>query len=207
LVREAEVTALRNLRQLRIMVLHPPDPEGEELLRHLRRIGARVDAGWPPPAELPPQVDVVFLDVGPGIAGDLRAGWTGEGSHAGPTLIAIVDYENPTVLQAVIDLEVQAVLSKPIRPFGVLTSLILAREIWLREGRLQDRIRKLERKVAGVRKLSQAKQVLMSLHKVPEEEAYRIIRDQAMAKRVSTEEIATAILTANDVLNLRRSSG
>jgi AmiR/NasT family two-component response regulator len=201
------VTALRDLRNLRIMVLHPPDPEGEELLRHLRRIGARVDAGWPLPAELPAQVDVVFLDVGPGVTRELRANWVGEERHRGPTLIAIVDYENPTVLQAVIDLEAQAVLSKPIRPFGVLTSLILAREIWVREGKLEERIRKLERKVAGVRKLSQAKQVLMNLHQVPEEEAYRIIRDQAMTKRVSTEEIAAAILNANDVLNLRRSSG
>ena len=41
----------------------------------------------------------------------------------------------------------------------------------------------------------------MKLHDICEEEAYKIIRDQAMAKRVTTEEIANSIINANDILS------
>ena len=36
---------------------------------------------------------------------------------------------------------------------------------------------------------------------IGEEQAYQLIRSQAMAKRVTTEEIADAIIKANDILS------
>ena len=53
----------------------------------------------------------------------------------------------------------------------------------------------------GVNQISQAKAILARTHNVSDEHAYRIMREQAMKKRVATEEIARAIINANDVLS------
>lgn len=197
---------LQDVRTLRVVVLHPSDSEGEELLTHLRRIGCRTQAIWPPPRELPSQIDVVLLAVRQGISPELVGLWKSGNTEIAPTRIAIVDYESPLILTEILQIGVHAVLAKPIRPIGVLTTLVLARELSQREAKLRDSVRKLERKVGGMRKLGKAKSVLMEHHNISEDEAYKIIRDQAMAKRVSTEEIANAILNANSILNARRKS-
>jgi AmiR/NasT family two-component response regulator len=43
----------------------------------------------------------------------------------------------------------------------------------------------------------------MRTRNVSDTEAYRLIREQAMSKRVGTEEIANAIIQADAVLNYR----
>ena len=45
---------------LQALVIHPNDRDGEMLLRSLQRIGCHCSHAWPPPDELPPQLDVVF---------------------------------------------------------------------------------------------------------------------------------------------------
>ena len=42
----------------------------------------------------------------------------------------------------------------------------------------------------------------MNTRNIAEDEAYKIIRDQAMTKRVTTEEIADAVINANEILGL-----
>ena len=188
------------LRSLRVLIVHPKDREGEELIRHLNRIGCQVEAVWPIPTEIEPRTDVVIIMVREDQTRQLQDLFNDD-RKLGPTIIALVDYEIPTVLQAVLDIGAQAVIGKPIRPFGVLTNLILARQNWSLENHLNGKIRKLERKVVGMKKLNHAKVLLMKLHDICEEEAYKIIRDQAMAKRVTTEEIANSIINANDILS------
>ena len=41
---------------------------------------------------------------------------------------------------------------------------------------------------------------------ITEEQAYEIIREQAMSKRVTTEEIATAIINPNEILGFKGKS-
>ena len=47
------------------------------------------------------------------------------------------------------------------------------------------------------------KLTLMAIAGISEEEAYKGIRDQAMAKRVTTEEIADAVINANEIIGNR----
>ena len=56
---------LRDLRSLRVCVFHPRDQDGEGLTRQLERIGCQVQAFWPPLAELPEGVDVLFMAMSP----------------------------------------------------------------------------------------------------------------------------------------------
>lgn len=197
----SERDGIKGLRSLRVLVVHPQDPERESLLQHLARIGCQVETIWPPPDGVPAHVDVVFLMFQQDSLRRVEA-MLKDDRDLPPTVIAIVDYENPTVLQAVLDSGAQAVIGKPIRPFGLLTNLVMARTIWEQRRTLEGRISKLERRIKGMRKIGQAKSILMSGRGLSEEEAYRAIRDQAMAKRVTMEEIATSIINANELLQV-----
>ena len=116
---------------------------------------------------------------------------------------SVVDYENPATLQLVLESESVAVIGKPVRPFGLLTNLVISRNIWMRQKQQQDRIAKLESKITGQKRIAKAKSILMETQALSEQDAYKSIRAQAMAKRVSMEQIAAAIIHANELLSFR----
>ena len=189
---------LKDLRSLRVAVFHPRDNDGEQLIRQLQRIGCQVQAFWPLTAELNEPFDVAFLAVNPETI-TLDLPWIK--SEDAPIRVAVVNYENPTIVDGMLRLGASAVIATPIRSFGVLSTLILARQL-AGDLRLQrKRVAKLESKLQSIRKITDAKGVLMNSRKISEEDAYAVIRDQAMVKRVTIEEIATAIVNANEILS------
>lgn len=194
---------LKELRGLKVQVIHPPDAERAGLVEHLGRIGCAVEVQWPVPAEWPASADLVLLamehDARVEIQKLIKAG--GEGRQ---TLIAIVGYEDPTTLQLVLESGAVAVVERPIRPFGLLTNLTIARSLWLERRETEKRMRKLERKLTGIQKIQKAKSILMEAQALSEEDAYQSIRRQAMAKRISMDDMALAIINAHDLLNYRR---
>ena len=190
---------LKELRALKIAVIHPDDADGMQLTQQLQRIGCQVQAFWPPVQILPAGIDIAFMAVRPDIVG-LRFEWTQR--EDAPTVIAVVTYENPTIVDAVLALGAQAVLPSPVRSFGLLTALVLARETHKVKQSLTRRLRKAEAKLHGARHLADAKAVMMKTHNISETQAYDLIRDQAMSKRTTIEEIAAAIVHASEVLSL-----
>lgn len=189
---------LRDLRSLNVVVFHPDDTDGQELIAQLRRIGCRVKAFWPPRERLPDDADLVFLAVRPEVA-SFEPGWVKR--EESPPVIVVVNYENPTMVESVLRMNASGVVASPVKSFGLLTAIVVARSQAERE---RDRLRyisKLEQRLASQRKLAKAKTILMQTRAVSEEEAYRLIREQAMTKRVTTEEIADAIINANDILS------
>lgn len=190
---------LKELRTLRIAVIHPDDGDGRLLTQQLQRIGCLVQAFWPPVQALPEGVDIAFVAVRPEIL-DLQFEW-GRREDA-PTVIAVVNYENPTIVEAVLGIGATAVLPSPVRSFGLLSALVVARQAHKENRSLCRRLRKVEAKLLGVRHIADAKAILMKTHSLSETEAYDLIRDQAMSKRVTTEEVASAIVNASEVLSL-----
>ena len=65
---------------------------------------------------------------------------------------------------------------------------------------LEKYIARVEQRRAGLRKINKAKSILMNSRGLSEEDAYKIIRDQAMSKRVTAEQIADAVINANEIL-------
>ena len=190
---------LKELRELKIAVIHPDDADGMQLTQQLQRIGCQVQAFWPPVQVLPAGIDIAFMAVRPDIIG-LRFEWTQR--EDAPTVIAVVTYENPTIVDAVLALGAQAVLPSPVRSFGLLTALVLARETHKKNLFLTRRLRKVEAKLLGARHLADAKAVMMKTHDISEAQAYDLIREQAMSKRTTVEEIAAMIVHASEVLSL-----
>ncbi|WP_426524738.1 ANTAR domain-containing response regulator [Bradyrhizobium sp. McL0615] len=187
---------MEDLRGARVLVVHPRDAEGDALIDQLKRIGCNVRGLWPPPAEIPRDVDTVFHFVEAAETPDFTASATDDG----PTFVAIIDYENPTVLKRLLDSNAHGVVNKPIRPFGILSSLVLARSAHGYARRLQGKVQKLEETLKARRDVDKAVKILVALKKIGETEAYELIRQQATQKRLSMAQIATTIIGAQEVL-------
>ena len=187
---------MEDLRGARVLVVHPRDAEGDALIDQLKRIGCNVRGLWPPPAEIPRDVDTVFHFVEAAETPDFTASATDNG----PTFVAIIDYENPTVLKRLLDSNAHGVVNKPIRPFGILSSLVLARSAHGYARRLQGKVQKLEETLKARRDVDKAVKILVTLKKIGETEAYELIRQQATQKRLSMAQIAATIIGAQEVL-------
>lgn len=190
---------LKDLRTLKIVVFHPDDSDGRQLTQQLQRIGCQVQAFWPPLPSLPEGVDVIFLAVRPESV-DTEFEWLNEEDT--PIVIAVVTYDNPTIVEIVLRISAQAVLPSPIRSSGLLSVLVVARGLHAELKTLRRHAQKLEAKLLGVRQIADAKDVLARTRQITERAAYELIRDQAMSKRVTTEEIAAAIISANEILSI-----
>ncbi|UOM34174.1 ANTAR domain-containing response regulator [Acuticoccus sp. I52.16.1] len=198
---KAHAFALKDLRELSVHVVHAPDEDGLALLDHLRRIGCKAEAHWPPPERLPGHADLLFVAIDREIHAQVTK--LLRRAETAPAVVAVVDYENPATLQLVLETRSFAVIGKPIRPFGLLANLVVARNTFLELEKLQGRLSTLEAKLASERNIAKAKSILMEFQGLSEAEAYRSLRAQAMAKRTTIEEIALAIVHANDLLNFR----
>ncbi len=187
---------LREIRSMRVLVVHPQDRNAEELVAHLRRIGCRVSATWPPPEELPEDVQIVFRALhAPDADPDEVLKVTGAQP---PVTIGIVEYENPSILQSVLDAGVVAIVAKPVRAIGLLTTIMMSVTVAKRERDLVKKLGKVEHKLSALKRIERAKTILMDRNGLSEEEAYSSIRAQAMARRVSIDEIAVAIINASE---------
>jgi AmiR/NasT family two-component response regulator len=185
------IQILRDLRGLRV--------------EHLARIGCITSTVWPLPDELGPTSDLVVLSVEHDSREPLRRLFRGQDRKL-PTVIGIVGYENPSILQLVLEIGAHAVIERPVRPFGLLTQLAIARSLWLQQQDAARHAQKLERKLAGIQKIQRARLILMTSQGLTEEEAYQTIRRQAMSKRIGMEDMANAIINAQELLRTSNST-
>ena len=121
-----------------------------------------------------------------------------------PTILAIVSYENPSTLQIVLESGALAVIERPLKPFGLLTNLAIARNLWLQHQDLTKQARKYKRRLLGDQRVAKAKAILMSSGKLSKSEAYHEIRSRAMASRIPVDEVATLIIRSEDSLRGRQ---
>jgi two-component system, response regulator PdtaR len=187
---------IEELRGARVLVIHPRDAEGEALIDQLKRIGCNVRGVWPPPATIPDDIDTVFQFVD----GSEETAFPACSNEHPPTLVAIVDYENPTILKRLLDSNAHGVVNKPIRSFGILSSLVLARSLRGYTRRLEGKVQKLEETLKARRDVDKAVKILVGLKKVSEFEAYELIRQQATQKRLAMADIAVSIINAQEML-------
>jgi two-component system, response regulator PdtaR len=188
---------LDDLRRARVLVIHPKDEDGTALIDHLRRLGCDVASVWPPPAAVPPEIDTVFVQLDDVAVGHLLPSL----EESAPALVAIVTYESPTSLKAIVDFNAHGVISKPLRPLGILTQFALARYRHGYEGRLAAKVRKLEETMKGRRAIERAIKLLQGLTTIDEEAAYRLLRDRATARRLTMARVAEDIIAAHESMS------
>jgi len=186
---------LRELKGLRVLVVHPQDGEAHIVLDQLQRIGCIVEQCWPVPTRLPEAVDVVLLAVEVSQRSNTLALIASLNEQA-PPIIAVVGYENPSMLQLVLETQPAAIIERPLRPFGLLTQLLMARAAWRARIDMLAELRKLQSRQPAVSKISMAKALLMARHHLGENDAHRRLQREAMASRTSMEAIAQQIIDA-----------
>lgn len=188
---------VRNLHSVRVLLIQPRDQESENLYRHLTRIGCRVQTCWPPPVIDPSAFDVVCVALRPIVEREIKFVW--DAANPPAALVAVIDYENPVIVQAAVGLNAHAVIGLPLRNFGIIANLFIALKNYRSEKDQRGQIEKLNRRLSGMRAVNNAKEILMKNKGISESEAYAMIRDQAMNKRMSIQDVALAIINANEI--------
>jgi AmiR/NasT family two-component response regulator len=188
---------LRKLRDTLVLVVHPADEDGSELTRQLQRIGCRVRRQWPPPQRLDDDVDVVFALVERSEPAAFLAG----DAAAACAFIAILDYEDPALLDLIIGLGARGVVTKPIRAFGILGTLLTARTAQRDVQRLGQKVAKLEDQLRARREIERSIRILMARNGLSEADAYRALQRLAMEHRQSLGAAAATVVSADAVLS------
>ena len=200
------IEILRDLRGLRVEVMHQPDAERARLVEHLTRIGCVPTNVWPFPDHLTTGSDLLIVSIEHDARDGLRRLFLNRTEPRG-TVLGIVGYENPSTLQLVLDIGAHAVIERPIRPFGLLTQLVIARSLWLMQHEAAHRAQKLERKLSGLQNIHRARLILMTNDKLSEQEAYDAIRRQAMSRRMPIEDVAAIIVDVHAATQTSPRSG
>ncbi|MFL9965295.1 ANTAR domain-containing protein [Paraburkholderia sediminicola] len=189
---------LRDLRSLKVVVIHPLDQDGEELLAQLQRIGCDVEVCWPRLDSLPCDTGLVVMAMRPET---LSVDYPWLGTSTSPPVIPVVTYENPITIEAVLRLNAFATIPSPVRSFGLLTAIAVALTQFKASRARERYIERLEQKQAKVRVIQHATRIVMDSRGMSEEDAYQLLRSQAMLKREQIETVAGDIVRAHETLS------
>ena len=187
----------RDPRDLRVAVFVPEDWDREMLSQQLKRIGCQVSSTWPPTPKLPDKTDLVFCAVK--VQSSVRMEWMC--LECMVPVIAVVNYENPTILELALQMGAKNILMSPFRSSGVLSILTTALHIHEQHLMLREKNQRIEKKLMFSGLISDAKAVLMRVGPMSNTDAYERLRAQAMAKRISIEEVARSVIDADTLLS------
>lgn len=177
-------------------IVAPPGPATDALRRALLDLRARVVQDWPEPDPLPAEGDLLCLAYSPALA--RRIPWIpGQPPLALVVLVAPGQQPSAEVLRLA---GCDAVLGHPAPPELVRATLSVARDRFLYEARLRSRIEKLDETVRSLRTVERAKAILMDERNLSEAEAYALLRDRAMERRVTVGAVAAAFLDSHELL-------
>ena len=190
-------TPLIDFRAMRIWVVLPRDRDAESLIHHLQRLGAQPRHVWPPPDRLDPQLELLICLVD----SETRALTAALIDAADLTVIGVTDPANPHTLQHLSSLNPHGILVRPIDPGAVLSCIAVARSNVSFQRRLKTKIAKLEERLRTVRKVDQAKAILMAKRHIDEPQAFAFLRELAMRRRVPIGVVAALVVESNEVLS------
>ena len=188
----------KNLRNLKVLLLHPYDSDGKEIFDQISRIGCKCEHFWPPSIVEALQSDVVIVGIYQDKQKSLQSLLSGVSEDA--AVIAVINYESPSELVMALNLNTTAVISKPVRSFGILANLVISYSTWEKNKALENRIKRLKKVLAQKTVVSKAVLILMKSQSLSEESAYKLIRSQAMSKRTTIINIAESILNTENLL-------
>ncbi|MCS3472056.1 AmiR/NasT family two-component response regulator [Pseudomonas sp. JUb42] len=187
---------IKDLREISVLVLHPDDEDGRNLIAQLKRIGCQVRVQWPIPERLPGEVEVIVLAVSPESLAT-NTPWLFQ--NGTPPIIPVIAYENPIIVEALLQLNASAVIPSPVKSFGLLAALAITLNQSRKAREREKHVKRLEGRMAVMRTVQQAKIILIETKGMSEIDAYNALRDQAMAKREPVEKIAEALVKAHEL--------
>ena len=182
-----------NFTGWRAVILHREDSNTERLMRQLALLGIHTVRQWEPlsagdmPESMP---EIVLVDADQGWDGLLP--WNGEAPSR--PIVALLGSEAPGRIAWALSQGAGAIIAKPVAASAVYPALVMAVSIFEERSKVATRLRHLEERVRLRPLVHAAVQKLMSLRNIDEESAYAILRDSAMRRQLSMEQIAGIFL-------------
>ena len=170
-------------------ILHRPHPSVQGLIRQLRVIGLQVREAWP---ELPAEAigaDFIFYDADMGHDGQFP--WA-PGQSPMP-MIALIGSEAPGRLKWAMEMGAHAQILKPMSDKGVYAALLVARSNFDRANASEALITDLQNRLSARQTIVRAVMIFVMKGKT-EAEAYDLLRQTAMAWRVTIETAAERLV-------------
>lgn len=183
------------IAELNVLVLTPRSGEGEMLIRELQRTRARVRHCWPVPETIAEEADIVITEMIAGLSG--RLPWVPGQAKAA---LVILLPAGPVNLDQLHNCAPDALLARPFSAVAIPACLLEAHTRFTYEKRLRLRIDKLDETLRGIRTIERAKAILVQTRRIGEDDAYNLIRRQAMDRRVTVNAVAAAIIDSHDLL-------
>ncbi|GJD68111.1 hypothetical protein MMMDOFMJ_1029 [Methylobacterium gnaphalii] len=146
---------------------------------------------------LKPDVVVVHLESP---SRDILEQMSGISRHVERPVAMFVDRSDATMMQAAVDAGISAYVVDGLRTERIKPILDIAILRFNAFARLQRELMEAKSELADRKVIDRAKGILMSRKGLPEEEAYKLLRKQAMNEKRKIIDIARAIVTAADLL-------
>lgn len=178
-----------NLGGATAWILHRPHPSVHGLVRQLGVIGLEAREAWP---ELPAETigaDFIFYDADMGHDGQFP--WA-PGQSPMP-MIALIGSEAPGRLRWAMEMGAHAQLLKPMSDKGVYAALLVARSNFDRAKASEALITDLQNRLSARQTIVRAVMIFVMKGKT-EAEAYDLLRQTAMAWRVTIETAAERLV-------------
>jgi AmiR/NasT family two-component response regulator len=186
----------QQLSRLTIMLACELDGEGMKLMRHLQRTRATVRHVWPTPSPLGGNADVVIVEY----AKELSRSVIWDPGEASAALIVLLPQGSQYDLVDLRKSLPDAVLYRPYHAPAIDVALMLALDHFSYGKRQRMRIARLDENIKAMRDIEEAKHLIMKRKSLSGNEAYRLLRDLAMEKRVTVAEIAEKLVDSSDLL-------
>jgi AmiR/NasT family two-component response regulator len=177
------------------VILHREDSNTERLIRQLGLLGIRTRQQWAPlgAEDIP---DIVLVDADQGW--DDLLPWNGE-TPSRP-VVALLGSEAPGRIAWALKQGASAVIAKPVATSAVYPALVMALAIHEERHDATGRLRYLEERIRMRPLVYAAVEKLKTARGLDEERAYAILRDCAMRRRLSMEQIAAIFLGGTEPL-------
>lgn len=194
---------VQSFRGVKALILHGADQNRAVLERTLAQLGLAVEALDPTAPEVPGDLlrraGVLFVDADLGALPPLSAA-------GAPPIVAVIGHETPSRLLRVVEIAASAFLIKPVRAQGVFSAIFVAVNGHRRLVGLQDQLGAMASRHAARRHVIKAVVALMRRHGVDDEAAFRMLRRESMARRITVEELSQQLVEGREERDRRRTA-
>jgi AmiR/NasT family two-component response regulator len=191
---------LPNFRGLRALIVHPPGDGIDILVDHLTRLGIAATCNWPIQELSAEGWDLIFFDADRGF--DRQFCW--EPGEAPIPLVALVGSEAPGRIEWMLAQMPSAYLFKPLRPNGIFSALVIAFHVFEQRAGLEHRIADLNARVRARPSVVTAINLVRTTLNVPSQDAYALLRTEAMKHQLSVESLCEQIDDSGSLIPLKR---
>lgn len=171
------------------LILHRADANTERLERQLGLLGMRASRQWEPLTSWD-SADLVLVDADQGWDNLLPA----SNETTGKPLVALLGSEAPGRIAWAMEQGASAIIPKPVAASAVYPALVMAVSIHEERRAVAERLLYLQERVRMRPLVHAAVEKLRSARGLDEERAYAILRDCAMRRRLSMEQVAAIFL-------------